>query len=122
MKITVNEQPQQFYLAFKEWTPAVGHGIKVGNYQFCAIPTKDVIIVSEVTTGANVMNIPLDLVTRFMTVTKESTIDYFYIVGERIKKILEKQSDFDGMLAEMQKITYELLGDMPEIKNIELEG
>ncbi|MBN6206252.1 hypothetical protein JYK21_07295 [Ralstonia pickettii] len=124
MEIKVNEQAQQFYLAMpkrKEWVPIVGHEIKVGKYRFSASPVNDVINVSEVTTGAKVMNIPLDPITLFMTAEKESAIDYFYSVGERIKKIIEKQTDFDSMLAEMKKKTFEQLGEMPEIIDVEME-
>lgn len=124
MEIKVNAQPQQFYLAMparKKWTPVAGHEIKVGKYRFFASPIGDVINVSEVTTGAKVMNIPLDPVTLFMTAEKEGAIDYFHMVGERIKKVLEKLNDFDSMLEEFQKEAFEQLGEMPEIIDVEMD-
>ncbi|GAA0415265.1 hypothetical protein PD280_06240 [Virgibacillus salarius] len=121
MKITVNEQPQQFYLAFKEWTPAVGHEIQVGKYRFCAIVIGNKINVSEVTTGARVLNIPFDFATLLITGTKEDTIKYFYSIGESIKRAIEKSNDVDVMISEMQEIAYERLGEMPEIKNVDVE-
>ncbi|WP_234028461.1 hypothetical protein [Lentibacillus sp. Marseille-P4043] len=70
MKIAVNEQPQQFYLALKKWTPAVGHEIKVGQYRFSAIPVKNIIRVSEVTTGAKLYDIPVNFAIETLTATK----------------------------------------------------
>lgn len=123
MKITVNEQPQQFWLAMKEWTPAVGHGIQVGDYQFCAIPIGkgDRLNVSEVTTGAKIMIIPVNIFDYLFISTKEGAIKFFYEVGERIEEIIRKHGTFGEELEKIRKVVQDRLGEMPEIINIELE-
>ncbi|MBO1005631.1 hypothetical protein ACFSKI_19055 [Pseudogracilibacillus auburnensis] len=119
MKITVNDQPEQFYLAFKKWMPAAGHEIKVGNYRFCAIPIGKTINISEVTSGAMLMRVPVNLVAFQLMSTKEGTIEHFYTIGESIKRIIKKH-DFDTMIKEMQKKTYDLLGEMPSVEDIDV--
>lgn len=120
MKITVNEQPQRFYLALDKWVDLVGHEIKVGKYRFCAIPLKDKINVSEVTTGSKVYNIPVDFTISMLTETKEGTIQFFYQIGESVKRLIEKQNDFDLMLSDMKKRTYERLGAMPALEDVDM--
>lgn len=121
MKVTVNEQTQRFYLALDKWVDLVGHEIKVGKYRFCAIPLKDKINVSEVTTGAKVYNIPVDFTISVLTETKEGTIQFCYQIGESLKRIIEKQNDFDSMLADMRKRAFERLGDMPQIVDVDTD-
>lgn len=119
MDITVNEQAQQFYLALEKWAPVIGHEIKVGEYRFCAIPIANRINVSEVTTGARMFDVPVDLTIHLITETKEDTIKFLYTVGESIKKVIEKQPDFDEMLIEMKEAAFDLLGEMPPIQDSE---
>lgn len=121
MKITVNEQTQRFYLAFDKWVDVVGHEIKVGKYRFCAIPIKNKINVSEVTTGTKLYDITVDYTISMLTETKEGTIQFFYQIGESIKRVIEKQNDFDQMLVFMKKTTLERLGDMPAIKDVDTD-
>ncbi|MFD2442916.1 hypothetical protein ACFSO7_02850 [Bacillus sp. CGMCC 1.16607] len=119
MEITVNEQAQRFYLALDKWADVVGHEIKVGKYRFCAIPLGNRINVSEVTTGSKVFNIPVDISIHIITESKEGSIRFFYQIGESIKRLIEKQVDFDGMLENMRKITFDRLGEMPPIENFD---
>jgi len=118
MEITVNEQAQRFYLALDKWVDVVGHEIKVGKYRFCANPIGNHINVTEVTTGAKMFNIPVDLTIHLITETKEETIKFLYSVGESIKRIIDKLEDFDGMLMEMKKKAFDRLGKMPPIENV----
>jgi hypothetical protein len=121
MDIKVNEQAQQFHLALKKWTPVMGHEIKIGKYRFCAIPIGNQINISEVTTGAKVFNIPVDLTIHLITETKEGTIEFLYKVGDSIKRIVDKQPDFDGVLSEMKKTAFERLGEMPPIQDVDTD-
>ncbi len=119
MVITVNEQAQQFYLALEKWTPVMGHEIKIGEFRFCAIPIGNRIKISEVTTGARLFNIPVDLTIHLITETKEDTIKFLYEVGQSIKRIIDKQADFAGMLSEMKRTAFERLGEMPPIEDVD---
>lgn len=122
MEIKINEQTQRFYLAFEdEWKGVIGHEIKVGKHRFCAIPADGVINISEVTTGMKAMNITVDLTILFMTETKEDFIKYLYTVGERLKKVIERDIDFDKKLEFSKTIAIGRLGEMPPIKNVDLE-
>jgi|SRR5579875_337284 len=120
MEIKVNEQAQRFYLANKKWEPVVGHEIKVGSYSFCAIPLSNSINVSEVTTGAKVMSIPMTWEIYVETVTKEDSIKFFHKIGELLERIIEG-TNFDSQLEEMRKIAFDRLGKMPPIENIDEE-
>ncbi|CAM4111944.1 hypothetical protein [Mesobacillus thioparans] len=122
MDITVNEQAQQFYLALEKWAPVVGHEIKVGEYRFCAIPIANRINISEVTTGARLFNVPVDLTIHLITETKEDTIKFLYAVGESIKRVIDKQVNFDEMLSKMKKTSIARLGDMPPIEDVDIES
>ena len=121
MEITVSEQAKRFYLAHDKWVPLVGHEITIGKYRFCAIPLENRINVSEVTTGAKLFNVPVDLIIHLITETKEDTIKFLYKIGELIKKIIDKQDDFDGILNEMKKHAFDRLGEMPPIEEIEID-
>ncbi|AFL46435.1 MULTISPECIES: hypothetical protein [Bacillus cereus group] len=124
MEIKVNEQTQRFYLAFDEWVqwvPAVGHGIKVGQYHFCAIPLSDSINVSEVTSGVKAISVPINLKVWMLTSTKEDTMRFLEKVGEHLKIIMEERGDFDELLKKQKKIAFERLGAMPPIENIDTD-
>lgn len=124
MKITVNEQPQTFWLAFPDkWVEGTGHEIKVGKYRFSAVPVTGrfgllQINVSEVTTGTRVMTIPIDPIIYYSTETKEQSLEYFHHIGKRLKKIIEKVN-MDEHLKNARKRIAETHGEMPEIKYYE---
>ncbi len=120
MEITVNEQPQRFYLALDKWEGAVGHEIKVGGYRFCAIPLSNSLNVSEVTSGAKLLDIPLTL--GFITATKEDSLKLFEKVGKLIKQVIEGSTDFDKRLKNMKKIAFEQLGEMPPIEDVDINN
>lgn len=121
MEVKVNEQTQRFHLAFEEWTPAVGHEIKVGKYSFCAIPLSKSINISEVTSGANIINIPLSLELKIVTATKEGTMQFFKKFGESLKQKIEGMKDFDEQLAQMKKKSLDLLGERPPIEDVDTD-
>ncbi|MBB6601804.1 hypothetical protein HW432_05855 [Bacillus pumilus] len=121
MKITVNEQPQRFYLATEKlWKPMVGHEIRVGKYRFCAIPMDGHINITEVTSGLQIVEIPMSLGIMTETVTKEGAISWLYKVGESLVKIV-KTKDYDKQLEKMKKMAIEKLGDMPSIEDVDMD-
>ncbi|SPR94873.1 hypothetical protein [Bacillus altitudinis] len=121
MKITVNEQSQRFYLATtKDWKPMVGHEIRVGKYRFCAIPMDGHINITEVTSGLQIVEIPMSLGVMIETVTKEGAISWLYKVGESLLKIV-RMKDYDKQLEKMKKMTIEKLGDMPPIEDVDMD-
>lgn len=120
MKVTVNEQAQRFYLAFDKWESVVGHEIKVGEFQFCAIPLSGRINISEVTSGMKIFDIPLDFGTMVVTATKEGSLEFFEHVGNRIKKIIERTINFDEQLEKKKEISILRLGEMPAIENVDV--
>jgi hypothetical protein len=121
MEITVNEQPQQFYLAMKtKWAPAFGHEIKVGKYLFCAIPVGNKINISEITSGAKVHEIPFNDAVLALTETKDGTMQFLIMIGKTIKQIIDKQDNFDKSIDNLKKIAFDRLGEMPNIKDVEV--
>ncbi|GAB3797275.1 hypothetical protein [Virgibacillus kimchii] len=121
MKITVNEQVQRFYLAYeKKWKPVVGHEIQVGKYRFCVIPKDDMINVSEVTSGTKVYDFYINFNISMQTETKEDAIKYFNKIGESLKRLINKQKDFDKVLEESKKVAIKRLGEMPEIEDVKV--
>lgn len=121
MEITVNEQTQRFYLAFDEWKEVVGHEIKVGKYQFCAIPMNGIVNVSEVTSGLKIIEIPMNLENMILTESKEGSIRFFNKVGESLKRIIENDNNFDIQLTKRKKTAFKRLGKMPKIENIDVD-
>ncbi|MBG9610581.1 hypothetical protein [Bacillus toyonensis] len=121
MEIKVNEQAQRFYLAFDEWVPAVGHEIKVGQYRFCAIPLSESINILEVTSGVHAITIPIDMRIWMATSTKEDTMRFLEKAGEGLKRILERQSNLDELLAKNIKIAFDRLGEMPPIEDVDTD-
>lgn len=119
MEVTVSEEAKRFYLAFDKWQPAVGHEIKVGKYRFCAIPLSSVLNISEVTSGAKVLNIPMTLEIMMVTVSKEDSIEYFKQVGQKLKQAIERANDFDEHISNMKQIAFERLGEMPPIEKFD---
>ncbi|WP_077623826.1 hypothetical protein [Sediminibacillus massiliensis] len=118
MEISVNEQTQKFYLALDEWLPVTGHEIKVGKYHFCAIPLNSGINVSEATSGARVMTIPMNLEVMTATESKEDTMKFLYKVGEFINRVISKRNNFEKELQDMRKQAFEKLGEMPPIEDV----
>ncbi|MGG3652556.1 hypothetical protein ABES36_14125 [Bacillus pseudomycoides] len=121
MEIKVNEQTQRFYLAFEKWEPAVGHEIKIGQYSFCAIPLSKSIDISEVTSGAKIISIPMSLELMMVTATKEGTMQFLKKFGERLKRKIGSIKDFDEQLKKMQKTAFDRLGVMPPIENVDTD-
>lgn len=122
MEIKVNEQTQRFYLALEDkWLAAVGHGIMVGKHHFYAIPNDGVINVSETSTGMKVFDITVNLAIMIMTDTKEGFMAYLYEIGERLKRVIERDVDFDKKLNISRKFVIDRLGEMPSIEDVDLE-
>ncbi|MEK5070527.1 hypothetical protein [Sporosarcina sp. FSL K6-1508] len=121
MNIIVNEQAQAFWLAYPDrWVNAVGHEIKVGEYQFCATPKGKKINVSEITTGTKLFEYQIDPLTWLVAATKEGYINYLHVVGERIAEIMSGSKNFDREFERMKKASFEMLGAMPPIENVDL--
>ncbi|OWT50538.1 hypothetical protein [Bacillus sp. K2I17] len=121
MEIKVNEQTQRFYLAFEKWEAVVGHEIKIGKYRFCAIPLSKSINISEVTSGVHAITIPIDLGIWMATSTKEDTMKFLEKAGEGLKRIIEKQSNFNELLTKQKKVAFERLGEMPPIEDVDTD-
>ena len=122
MEITVNEELQLFHLAFDEWKPAFGHGIKVGEHQFCAIPLSKSINISEATSGMKVFDIELDEMVLALTETKEETVNYFEGVGQRLGRIIKSEvNKFEEQLSEARTEAIGRLGEMPLIEKVNID-
>ncbi|OLR26036.1 hypothetical protein [Bacillus cereus] len=121
MEIKVNEQSQRFHLAFDEWVPAVGHEIQVGKYRFCAIPVRDAIYVSEVTSGVKAISVPINLRVWMLTSTQEDTMKFLEKVGEHLKRLIEERGNFDELLETQKKTVFERLGKMPPIEDVDTD-
>jgi len=123
MEVKVSEETYNFYLALDEWTPVVGHEVKVGEFKFAAIPNKEQIIILEVTSGAFVQNIPMDILTFILTSTKEKAVDYLKkVVGETLKQGLEKNDNVIEMITQMREKSLKRLGEMPPIYEVDIEA
>ncbi|WP_438312265.1 hypothetical protein [Sporosarcina sp. FA9] len=120
MEVTVNEQLQRFHLAFSDgWKSIVGHEIKVGKYRFCATPTEELIIISEITTGAKLLELPINFGVMMTTATKEGAIEFFEGVGKQLIPII-KRHDFDQEIERHKQISLGRLGEMPAIEKVDI--
>jgi hypothetical protein len=121
VKITVNEQTQRFYLALNKWEPAVGHEIKVGKYQFCAIPFSKGINISEVTSGVKVLTIPMTIEIMMVTASKEETLFFLEKLGKQLENLIERTNKFDEQLEKMKKLAIEKLGKKPPSEKVDTD-
>lgn len=121
MSIFVDWNTKRFYLAGEKWIPVVGHEIKVDCYRFCAIPTKNGINISEVTSGSIICKIPMSIDVMLATTTKEMTIDYLENVGRKLKTMIKKQTDVDVRIKKVREIVVERLGEMPPFENVDTD-
>lgn len=123
MIISVDEQPKKFYVeGEKEWTPAIGHEIEVGEYRFWGIPFGNQemgykIKIAEVTSGKRITNftIPEDML--WAISDKKDKMTFLKKVGSAMAKIIDKTSDFPIRLAESKKEISERLGCMPPVED-----
>lgn len=128
MEVTVNEQPKRFWQDRMDnetrqrfWKSVVGHEIKVGEFSFfaAALPN-NVLNVSEVTTGYKVFDKKLTFVDLLVTDTKEQTMEFYrYYIGEKLKRIIQKNPDLKQKLTAVKAKQKELLGEMPEIEDFD---
>lgn len=124
LKITVDEQPKIFHLAFNnkdKWMNAAGHKITVGNYEFSATPMGAYVNVSEVTSGNRFITVDLNPIDHLTTATKEGTIEFYYEIGKKIRRILLKQTNFDSIVAKARKAAIEKFGEMPPFEDFDEE-
>lgn len=88
VEVMVSPDAEEFYLSCsKGWASVKGHLIKVDELEFSAVPVNDYILVSEVESGAKLINIPVpDTVESY-----EETMFFLEInVASRIVMIIEK--------------------------------
>lgn len=121
-EIFVKEQTEEFPLAFdKGWKKAVGHRITVGEFNFCATPVKEEIIISEVTSGVKLYSIPLTDELDEQTAEFECAITFFEEVGQNLKRFITKYGfkNFSKHVEKARKQALETCGEMPEVKEID---
>ncbi|MCC2459664.1 hypothetical protein LKL90_04695 [Bacillus mobilis] len=121
MKIEVSEKTKRFYLAFDTWVAAVGHEIKIGKYQFCAVPTSKGVNISEVTSGAKVLYVPMSVELYLLGSTKEGFVKVLEKYAKIIKEKIEKENNFDELITSMQQKSVSKLGEMPLIESFDVD-
>lgn len=121
MKIEVSEKTKRFYLAFDKWVAAVGHEIKIGKYQFCAVPTSEGVNISEVTSGAKVLYVPMSIELYLLGSTKKGFVKALEKYAGVIKEKIEKEHNFDELIISMQQKSFSKLGEMPPIESIDID-
>jgi hypothetical protein len=122
LKVEVNEQPKKFHVALKDkWHPVFGHELKLGQYSFSIVATPKNIILSEATSGVKIFSIPMNIAIYTLTTTKEDTMSFYYEIGNKLKQIIENDSNFDSRLEELKKQSSDNLGEMPPIEDIDEE-
>ncbi|MCM3365966.1 hypothetical protein HKK70_09020 [Bacillus safensis] len=119
MNITVDPNLKRFSLNFKNhWKQAVGHEVLVGGYSFCVTPIDDTLKVSEVTTGALVMDLPLPK----MYITKNESMKILEQVGKQVLEQLQNSKNPTMAFKQMQQQSYALLGSTPPPEPFSFEG
>jgi len=120
MKINVNEQAKQFYLATeKEWQPVFGHEVTIGDHRFSMVAIKNKIVVSEVTTGAKTYVYHLNVIDTLISASKEGTMELYKKVAEKMREIVTKHGNFDEMVKLVKEQVNNKLGEMPPIVDVD---
>ncbi|WP_028390816.1 hypothetical protein [Bacillus cihuensis] len=56
----MGKEAEEFCLATKNgWAKLAGHSINVGQYQFSVVPLKNIFRVSEINSGAKILDVPV---------------------------------------------------------------
>lgn len=122
MKIKVEKQTKQFFLAKSSvWQKAVGHQINVGEYKFCAIPLSECINISEVTSGAKILELPMTPEIYEATQTKEDAIFLFSKVGKSLERIINSSKNFQKQIDEIKEQAESKLGKRPPVENYDID-
>ncbi|QST02586.1 hypothetical protein IMZ31_24355 (plasmid) [Pontibacillus sp. ALD_SL1] len=112
--VTVNQKTEQFYIATKNgWKPVVGHRITVGPYEFSAVPKKNALVLSEVSSGMNIHSIPMNDGVIRSTDSKESTMRYLQGIGRILEKMVRDMDNFEQRILEGQKKAVAHCGEKP---------
>lgn len=118
-KIIVDANLKRFSLNYKNhWKQAVGHEVFVGGYSFCVTPVDDTLKVSEITTGALVMDLPMPK----MDITKNESMKILEQIGEQLLEKLMKSKNLLMAFKQMRQKSYALLGSTPLPEPFNFEG
>lgn len=117
MKITVDPQAMTFHLNFKShWQQAVGHEITVGEYRFCVTPIDNVLKVSEITTGALVMDLPRPE----KPLSKTESLKAFEAIGKLLLEEMKRSKHLSTAFENLKQESFRLLGETPAPEVFEL--
>lgn len=121
IEITVSPQAEEFCLAFLEkgWIKMVGHSITVGDLSFSAVPINDLIIVSEIETGAKVFTMPVpDAIESY----EETVLFLETVIAGRIVMLIEKAGSekVNTEIQRLKEIMVSKHGDKPATKIVEI--
>lgn len=118
---SVSPDAEEFNLAFNDkWVKVVGHLIIVNEFQFSAVPSKNIFRVSEVKSGAKL----IDVTVPEHVESYEETILFLELrVIPQIVTIINKigTKSFKKQIEQMKKVAIAKLGQMPPTKKINTE-
>jgi len=118
METYVDGQFKKFWLAYKnEWRPFYGHEIKVGEHRFVVGGKDGGMLISELTTGAKVKQIPMNPLLLLSTVTREDTLEFY---RKNIGPMLSKLVQLDVFKQEVERLGKAVKKEFPPQPPIEI--
>lgn len=123
--VKVHEQEKTFYLAADGWIPMAGHEITIGKHRFCATPNGDalqnVIIISEVTSGAKLTAIKLDFFDLIVMDDKSKYMEFLRLKARKLADLLSARKDLDDQIEKMKLLAISKFGPKPPTEIIDFE-
>ncbi|EAC6915145.1 hypothetical protein A9E25_15200 [Listeria monocytogenes] len=128
--IKISEKDKVFHIATKSgWVVKVGMQVTIDEIDFAIYPertlTQVFLHVNEISSGASLLNYPIDLIDFLDETTRNTAIEFYkYSVIPLIQKKI-KANGLDKFRKEVEKTKkymVETHGERPEIKDIEEEG
>lgn len=118
VEIYVDDQFKKFWLAYQgEWRPFYGHEIKVGKYRFVVGGKDGGLLISELTTGAKVKQIPMNPLLLLSTTTREDTLEFYQ---KNVGMMLSKLVQLDVFNYEIQRVRNVVKEEFPPQPPIEI--
>lgn len=123
-EVQVSEDAEEFCLAFPdEWVKVGGHSITIGKHQFSAVPFENHFRISEVTSGAKVVDIPVpeEIQSFEETMLYLETVVVIELINLIIKVNQNNPNRFDQEVELYRKRSIESLGEKPQTEKINME-
>ncbi|EAG7905571.1 TPA: hypothetical protein ACGOUC_002984, partial [Listeria monocytogenes] len=128
--IKISEKDKVFQIATKSgWVAKMGTQVTIAGIDFAIYPertlTQVFLHVNEISSGASLLNYPIDLIDLLDVNTRNTAIEFY---KDKVIPLIQKKIEANGLdkfrkeVEKAKKYMVETHGERPEIKDFEGEG